>query len=128
MPPVITDVQTTYNLFCADIGLNENTAPSLIGKVSAFKPPAFVERMYNPPALAGFTYEIPIGWEMFEATFTVTAFVEKLAGYYGLRNTGGVGYIWTFKQALESAEPQANLVTHTIAGHLKSYDQQESPP
>ena len=135
--PNIADVAVTYNLYSEDIGVFAQPATnqkSWLGAVTAFTPPAVVERMHEYSNGTGFMREIPIGLEKLETTFTLMVYSEAAFQYLSTRKVPvsgnpGTGQIFHFRQSLEQGDGEAaRLANHEIRGHIKGVTPQATTP
>ena len=137
--PNIADVAINYNLFCEDIGIFPQPTPnqkSWLGAVTAFTPPAIVERMHEYSNGTGFIREIPIGLEKLECSFTLMIYSEEAYRYLSTRKLEGAGnnpqtgQIFHFRQSLHRGElaDTGSLSNHEIRGHIKGVTPQATTP
>ena len=136
--PNIADVAINYNLFSEDIGIFPQASPnqkSWLGAVTAFTPPAVVERMHEYSNGTGFIREIPVGLEKFECSFTLMIYAEEAFNYLSTRKvaTSGnpaTGQIFHFRQSLHRGElaDTGSLANHEIRGHIKGVTPQATTP
>ena len=135
----LQDVAVAYNLFSEDIGIFAQGTPqqkSWLGAVTAFTPPAVVERMHEYSNGTGFMRELPVGLEKLECTFTLMVYSEEVFNYLSTRKRPTVrgdratGQIFHFRQSLEDGQGFDNgtLLNHEIRGHIKGVTPQATVP